>query len=101
MKKYYLIFILISLCFVKSVAQDNKKADNAHWDKVMLTKNPEEVKGLQRIGEIDSKAQKVFGSQTSLRKKAREEMKKNSPINNVYISGVAYKEKEDNSEKAE
>jgi hypothetical protein len=108
-KKSISLFIIFCVS-VTLFAQDGKEPKNKDsWVEVVLTKNPDDVKGLLKVGEVEGKAQKVFGSQSSLRKKARENIKKetskigativlidtdeftNTPINNVYISGIAWR----------
>jgi hypothetical protein len=78
------------------------------YEKVIVTRNPDDVKGLARIGDVSASAKKVFGDQTALREAATVKIKKAaakkgativliqvdnfgmSPINNVSMSGVAY-----------
>jgi C4-type Zn-finger protein len=78
------------------------------YEKVVVTPNPDDVKGLVRIGDVAASAKKVFGDQTALREAATVKIKKAaakkgativliqvdnfgmSPINNVSMSGVAY-----------
>ena len=80
----------------------------ADFEKVILTKDPNEVIGLVKKGEVQSKAQKGFGKESKLRITATEDLKKevakkggfivlvqsdnfsNSPLNNVTLSGIAY-----------
>ena len=81
----------------------------ASWEKVIVTRNADDVKGMTRVGDVSASAQMVFGGQESLRKKATVKIKKEAassgatvvliqkddfqatPINNVNIIGVAYK----------
>ena len=41
-----------------------------------MTKNPNEVEGLKRLGEVEAEAKKVFGKESKLRKSAMEKLKK-------------------------
>jgi len=79
------------------------------WTQVKVTRNPNEVKGLTRIGDVESVARMAFGSQSKLRARATDDLKKkafekgasiifvevdhfaHSPINNVTMSAACYK----------
>lgn len=105
----HILVLFLALGMTSAYAQKSKDKDKVDWEKVILTKNTDEVKGLTYIDEVDAKAQKPFGSQSKLTKQAREKLKKaaaklgasyvlieesnfsNSPLNNVYIFGKAYK----------
>ena len=79
------------------------------WEKVIVTRNSDDVKGMTRVGEVSASAHMVFGDPGSLRKKATIKIKQEAakigasvvliqtddfaptPINNVNLVGVAYK----------
>ena len=79
-----------------------------NWEDIIVTKNPNEVEGLERLGEVEAEAKKVFGKESKLRNSAMEKLKKeaalkggsivfletdnfgNSPINNVTMRGTVY-----------
>ena len=82
---------------------------DASWQKVTVTRNADDVKGMTRVGDVSASAQMVFGSPESLRKKATVKIQQDAaskgatlvliqkddfqmtPINNVNLLGVAYK----------
>jgi len=87
----------------KSAAIEN------NWYKIVVTKSPDDVKGMTRVGDVSASAHMLFGDPASLRKSATAKIKKQAaelgativliqtddfeatPINNVSMSGVAYK----------
>ena len=82
--------------------------DNS-WEKVIVTRNPDDVKGMTRIDDVSASAHMFFGDPGSLRKTATNKIKQEAaklgativliqtddfaatPINNVNMVGVAYK----------
>ena len=88
--------------------KDSKVSIKVNWEDIIVTKNPNEVKDLKRVGEVEAEAKKVFGKESKLRKSAMEKLKKeaalkggtviflevdnfgNSPINNVTMRGTVY-----------
>lgn len=104
MRKFILLFTLIL-----SFAGYAQEVSQVNWEDVIITNNPNDVKDLSRVKEIESKASKLFGGQKKLRSEATEKLKKEaaelgasavfiqsenfstSPINNYYFVGVAYK----------
>jgi len=80
----------------------------ADFEKVIITKDPNEVLGLVKKGDVQSKASKLYGKESKLRVTATDDLKKEavkkggfiiliqsdnfsmSPINNVTLTGVAY-----------
>lgn len=84
-------------------------ASEADWEKVILTKIPDDVKGLVRVGDLQGKGQKAFGDPGKLRVVATEQIKREAakkgaavvfisfdefsqqPLNNVTLQGTAYK----------
>lgn len=76
---------------------------------ILIVRDIEEVKGLQRLDEVSASAKKLYGSQDKLREDAMLKIKQQAqkmgathvyiqkdefqatPVNNVYIIGVAYK----------
>jgi hypothetical protein len=101
-----LLGLLSGLFATRMVAAGSKSKGD--YEKVVLTRNADDVKGLVRIGEVSASAKKVFGDQAVLREAATVKIKKAaakkgativliqvdnfgmSPINNVSMSGVAY-----------
>src|ERR1035441_3939123 len=79
------------------------------WEKVIVTRNPDDVKGMTRVDEVSASARQFFGDPGSLRKTATTKIKQEAarlgasvvliqtddfnatPINNVNLVGVAYK----------
>jgi len=79
------------------------------WEKVVVTRNNDDVRGLARVDDVTASAKKVFGDQAALREAATISLKKAAakkgasvvlvqvdnfamtPINNVSLAGVAYK----------
>lgn len=90
---------------ISNLIEINGESD---WAKVALTKDPNEVIGLVRKGEIQAQESIFFGNESKLREKAAESLKKeaakkgafivlvqsdnfsHSPINNVTMTGIAY-----------
>ncbi len=78
------------------------------FDKVIVTRNPDDVKGLTRAGDLSATARKFFGDPTALRATATLDLQKQAaklgaalvlitadnfaatPINNVNLIGTAY-----------
>jgi uncharacterized protein (DUF1810 family) len=78
------------------------------FDKVIVTRNADDVKGLTSLGEVSATSRMVFGDPATLRAKATVQLKKEAakkgasivliqadnfagtPINNVNLIGVAY-----------
>ncbi len=81
----------------------------ADYQKVIITNNDADVKGLSRVGEVTGKHSILYGGQAKIRNAAMEKLKREAanqgahivliqsdqfsmtPINNVLIQGVAYK----------
>jgi hypothetical protein len=79
------------------------------FQKVIITNNDADVKGLTRVGELIGKHSILYGGQAKIRNTAMEKLKREAakqgahivliqsdqfsmtPINNVLIQGVAYK----------
>lgn len=109
MRKLLIIFVVLSP-FI-GVSQINFPQINGEedWEKVIITRNPDDVKGLQRVGSVEGKASALYGGQRKLRKKATEKIKREaakqgasivlisldnfamSPVNNVQMQGTAYR----------
>jgi hypothetical protein len=89
-------------------ASSSATAENG-WEKVIVTRNADDVKGMTRVDEVSASARKFFGDPDSLRKTATIKIKQEAakigasvvliqtddfaatPINNVNLVGVAYK----------
>jgi hypothetical protein len=79
------------------------------WEKVIVTRNTDDVKGMTRVEEVSASAHMLWGDPASLRKTATARIKQEaakigativlirtddfaeSPIDNVNMVGVAYK----------
>jgi len=79
------------------------------WEKVIITRNTDDIKGLKRVATVDGEAQKLYGKQSKLRAQATEQIKRKaakqgaaivlisldnfsmSPINNIQMEGTAYR----------
>ena len=101
-----LLGLLSGLFATRMVAAGAKTKGD--YEKVIVTRNADDVKGLTRVGDVSVSAKKAFGDQTALREAATVKIKKAaakkgativliqvdnfgmSPINNVSMSGVAY-----------
>jgi hypothetical protein len=101
-----LLGLLSGLFATRMVAAGAKTKGD--YEKVIVTRNPDDVKGLARIGDVSASAKKAFGDQAVLREAATVKIKKAaakkgativliqvdnfgmSPINNVSMAGVAY-----------
>jgi|GEM_PF-1933332 hypothetical protein len=91
------------------VAAPSDAVTQTDWNKVILTKNNDDVKGLTRLGEVKGSSMGPFFTQNALRGRASNEIKKEAaklgasivlvqtddfqgtPLNNVSMIGVAYK----------
>jgi hypothetical protein len=118
MKKQFLIITLACAGVLTLVgcasttapnAASSSSAPAAGWEKVIVTRNADDVKGLARVDEVSASAHKLFGDPGALRKAATVKIKQEAaklgasvvliqtdefaatPINNVNIVGVAYK----------
>ena len=112
MRKYFiLLYLLLPIIGFSQInlPEINGEAD---WEKVIITRNPNDVIGLERVTTLNAETQKLFGKQSKLRKKAIEKLKKEaskqgiqivlitldnfsmSPINNVALEGIGYKKQE-------
>ena len=104
---FFVLAILPSLLFAQTdLPSINGEAD---WEKVIVTRNSDDVKGLTRISTVKGEAMKIYGKQSKLRAKATEQMKKEAakqgatiilvtvdnfemiPLNNVSMEATAYK----------
>jgi hypothetical protein len=80
-----------------------------NWDKIIVTRNADDVEGMTPVGDVSASAHIFFGGPASLRKSATIKLKKQAVkmgatavlmtmdvfeaalINNVSMTGVAYK----------
>ena len=99
------LFFLFGLFFLSQIGF----SQNKDWEKIIVTKNPEDVKGLQRLREVSAEAARFYGKQSKLRDEATKKLKQEaakigatavllsvdefamSPIKNVSLVGMAYK----------
>lgn len=112
MKTIRKVFYLIIAFTLSFNALASNSIESSTWEDVIVIKRVKELESIENLielAEIEGKASKVFGSKSSLKKKAIEDMKKkahelgathifieeeefsNSPINNVQSTGIAYK----------
>jgi hypothetical protein len=118
MKRQILIIVLACAsalvfagCATTSAPEPPSSSGTSEKDseKVIVTRNPDDVKGMTRVGDVSASAHMVFGDPANLRKKATVKIKQEAankgativliqtddfqatPINNVNLLGVAYK----------
>jgi hypothetical protein len=93
---------------VESISEPMIIRGEADFENVIITKDPNEVLGLIKKGDVEGKAFKYFGNESKLRVTATDKLKKEaankgafiiliqsdnfsmSPINNVTLTGIAY-----------
>ncbi|MEO6904205.1 MAG: hypothetical protein ABI315_13785 [Bacteroidia bacterium] len=96
--------MLATIFTVNGLAQ-NAEADR---EKVIVTRNSDDVKGLRRAGDVSAETSRIYGKQSKLREETTIKIKKEAakigasivfiqvdefamtPINNVNMIGVAY-----------
>ena len=79
------------------------------WEDVIITRNPEDVKGLKRINDVSAETSRLYGKQSKLRDETTVKIKQEAaklgativfitvdsfamtPINNINMVGTAYK----------
>ncbi len=99
------LFFLFSLFFLSQIGFSQRN----DWEKIIITKNPDDVKGLRRLNEVSAEAARFYGKQSKLRDEATKKLKQEAakigatiillsvdkfamtPVNNVVIEGIAYK----------
>ncbi|HPD94631.1 MAG: hypothetical protein H6537_05505 [Bacteroidales bacterium] len=104
MRNFGLIFIFLSVLSLNGFAQITE----SDWEKVVVTRNSDEVKGLKRAGDVSAETSRLYGKQSKLREETTIKIKKEAaklgstivlisvdefamtPINNVNMVGVAY-----------
>ncbi|HCT94996.1 MAG: hypothetical protein A2X19_09525 [Bacteroidetes bacterium GWE2_39_28] len=102
--KLILILFLLSVFSLDGFAQKTE----TDWEKVIVTRNSDDVKGLKRSGDVSAVTSMVLGKQSKLRKETTIKIKKEAakigasivlissdefamtPINNVNMVGVAF-----------
>ena len=65
------LFFLFSLFFLSQIGF----SQNKDWEKIIVTKNPEDVKGLTRLKEVSAEAARFYGKQSKLREEATKKLK--------------------------
>ncbi len=103
------LIVLLSPLFGHSQIELPTVESESDWEKVIITRNVDDIDGLVRVETIVTESKKLFGSQSKLRKKAIDQLKvecakkgvsialitldnfSNSPINNVQIEATLYK----------
>ncbi len=91
------------------VDSESKLSEINKWDEVILTKNPNDIKGLTRVKEYNVSSSIPFAGQKKLRKKTKIKIQKEafideciiiliqtdefsmSPINTINMIGIGYK----------
>ena len=81
---------------------------NSDWEKVIITRNPEDIKGLKRLNDVSAETSRLYGKQSKLRDETTKKIKQEAakigativlitvdnfamtPINNVNMVGTAY-----------
>ena len=69
------LFLLFGLFFLSQIGF----SQNKDWEKIIVTKNPEDVKGLQRLREVSAEAARFYGKQSKLRDEATKNSNKKLP----------------------
>lgn len=107
-----ILFILLCCTGLTVYAKNKEKTEQpkAEWEKVILTKNPEEVKGLIKVDQIKAESMGPFYKASVLRTKTGNKMKQEAwekggtivlihldefsgtPLNSVSMEGTVYKE---------
>lgn len=108
MKKLIITIIAVFIFGFSVFGQSAQTPSSNGWQNVTVTRNPDDVKGLKKVCDINTTAKMVFGSQTTLRKQAIEKAQKQAfdkgsqivlieedhydamGIHNVNIIGEAY-----------
>ena len=98
------LFLLFGLFFLSQIGF----SQNKDWEKIIVTKNPEDVKGLKRLKEVSAEAARFYGKQSKLREEATKKLKQEaaklgataillsvdefamSPVNNVSMVGMCF-----------
>lgn len=98
------LFLLFGLFFLLQIGF----SQNKDWEKIIVTKNPEDVKGLTRLKEVSAEAARFYGKQSKLREEATKKLKQEaaklgataillsvdefamSPVNNVSMVGMCF-----------
>ena len=98
------LFLLFGLFFLSQIGF----SQNKDWEKIIVTKNPEDVKGLTRLKEVSAEAARFYGKQSKLREEATKKLKQEaaklgataillsvdefamSPVNNVSMVGICF-----------
>lgn len=102
---------MVGMCFTDGSVpvKESTSTETANDKEIILTKNPDDIKGRTHLGDVKGEASQLFGMQSRLRKDATEKMKEQAsklgatiilvttdsftmtPVNNVVIEGTAYK----------
>lgn len=108
---------MVGTAYSGEVAQQEEKVpqkaevrgEKVSEEDIIITRNPEDIKGLTRLGDVSSEASRLYGKQSKLRDEATKKLKKEAaklgativlitvdnfamtPINNVNMVGTAYK----------
>ena len=90
------LFLLFGLFFLSQIGF----SQNKDWEKIIVTKNPEDVKGLTRLKEVSAEAARFYGKQSKLREEATKlgataillsvDEFAMSPVNNVSMVGICF-----------
>jgi len=104
MKNFRLILISLTVLSLNGFGQITE----SDWEKVVVTRNSDDVKGLKRAGDVNAETSILYGKQSKLREDTTIKIKKEAakvgasivlisvdefamtPINNVNMVGVAY-----------
>ena len=74
------LFFLFSLFFLSQIGLSQKN----DWEKIIITKNPDDVKGLRRLNEVSAEAARFYGKQSKLRDEATKKLKQEAAKNRSY-----------------
>jgi hypothetical protein len=100
------VITILLMCFLTALSFGQTEIK---WEDVIITRNPEDIKGLKRINEVSAETSKLYGKQSKLRDETTIKIKKEAfkigativyitvdnfamtPINNINMVGTAYK----------
>jgi len=116
MKNLFICIILLIPSIIFSQIELPEINGEEDWEKVIITKNQNDLDGLSKVSSVKGEAKKVLAKEAKLRIKANEQIKRAAakkgasivfvtldsfetfPSNNVQLEGVAYKKNDGKNE---
>jgi len=116
MKNLFICIILLIPSIIFSQIELPEINGEEDWEKVIITKNQNDLEGLSKVSTVKGEAKKVLAKEAKLRIKANEQIKRAAakkgasivfvtldsfetfPSNNVQLEGVAYKKNDGKNE---